>query len=105
MLIKKLLQYYKTENPYLNPKLLVEDIADALKTSRKAIASALSQYNDSNFVSFTNTNRVEQAIMLMEREECKNYKMTALAGDAGFGGTTSFYRIFQQITGVLPNYY
>lgn len=105
LLIKHLLKYYKSEKPYLNPKLRVEDIADSLNTTRKGIASALSDYNDSNFVTFTNTYRVEQAIMLMESHEYRNYKMSALATDAGFGSAQSFYRIFQQLTGVLPNYY
>jgi AraC-like DNA-binding protein len=105
LLIKQLLQYYKSEKPYLNPKLRVEDLAETLSTSRKAIASALSQYNNSNFVSFTNTYRVEHAIMLMESDEYRNYKTAAVAADAGFGSTQSFYRIFQQFTGVMPNYY
>lgn len=105
LLLKQLLQYYKSEKPYLNPKLHVDDLANTLNTSRKAIASVLSQYNDSSFVSFNNTYRVEHAMMLMENYEYRNYKMTAVSDEAGFGSTTSFYRIFQQVTGVLPNYY
>lgn len=104
-IIKQLLHYYKTEKPYLNPRLRVEDVAETLKTSRKTIASALNQYDDSNFVLFTNTYRVKQAIMLMESDEYQNYKMTAIAADAGFGSAQSFYRAFQQITGVRPNHY
>jgi AraC-like DNA-binding protein len=105
MLLKQLLHYYHTEKPYLNPRLRVEDIAETLNTSRKAIAAALSQYNASNFVSFSNTFRVELAISLMESAKCRNYKMSAIASDAGFGSGPSFYRAFQHVTGVLPNYY
>jgi AraC-like DNA-binding protein len=104
-LLEQLLHYYTTEKPYLNPRLRVEDIAETLNTTRKAIASTLSQYNESNFVSFTNSYRVEHAIMLTESAKGRNYKMSAIAADAGFGSAQSFYRAFQQVTGVLPNYY
>jgi AraC-like DNA-binding protein len=105
LLLKQLLHHYLTEKPYLNPRLRVEDIAETLNTTRKAIASTLSQYNESSFVTFTNTYRVELAIMLMESAEFRNYKMSAIAADSGFGSGPSFYRAFQQVTGVLPNYY
>jgi tetratricopeptide (TPR) repeat protein len=105
VLLKQLLHYYTTEKPYLNPRLRVEDVAETLNTTRKVIASLLSQYNESSFVSFTNTYRVEHAIMLTESAEYSNYKMSAIAADSGFGSGPSFYRAFQQVTGVLPNYY
>jgi tetratricopeptide (TPR) repeat protein len=105
VLMKQLHHYYETEKPYLNPRLRVEDIAETLNTTRKAIASLLSLYSNSNFVSFTNMYRVEHAIMLTESAEGSNYKISAIATDAGFGSAQSFYRAFQQVTGVLPHYY
>jgi AraC-like DNA-binding protein len=104
-MIESLNHYYLHEKPYLDPKLKVEDVAAKLNTTQKAIASALKQYNNSNFNTFTNQFRVDEAKMIMENLSDKFYKVETVAYDSGFGSRSSFYLAFEQFTGIKPSYY
>lgn len=104
-LIDNLIQYYHDEKPYLDPKLRADDVAAKLKTSQKAIATALKQFNNSNFNMFTNQYRIEEAKRIMEDLSDSFYKVESVAYDSGFGSKSSFYVAFEQFTGVNPSYY
>lgn len=104
-LIENLIQYYQTEKPYLDPKLRVDDVAAKMNTSQKAIAAALKEYNNSNFNTFTNEFRVDEAKRIMENLSDTFYKVESVAYDSGFGSKSSFYVAFEQFTGVKPSYY
>lgn len=104
-LIENLIQYYQNEKPYLDPKLRVDDVAAKLNTSQKAIASALKQYNNSNFNTFTNQFRVDEAKRIMENLSDKFYKVETVAFDSGFGSKSTFYAAFEQFTGIKPSYF
>lgn len=105
LLIENLIQYYHDEKPYLNPKLRVDDVAAKLNTTQKIIAAALKQFNNSNFNTFTNQYRIEEAKRIMENLSDDFYKVEAVAYDSGFGSKSSFYVAFEQFTGVKPSYY
>jgi len=104
-IIEQLIQYYRTEKPYLDPKLRAEDVATKLNTSQKAITAALKQNNNSNFNIFTNQYRIEEAKRIMENLSDSFYKIESVAYDSGFGAKSSFYVAFEQFTGVKPSYY
>lgn len=105
ILIEKLIHYYDHEKPYLDPKIKVDDVAAKLNTTQKAVAAALKQYNNSNFNTFTNQYRVEEAKLIMEKLSDNFYKVESVAYDAGFGSRSNFYVAFEQFTGVKPSYY
>ncbi len=104
-LIALIIDWFTSEKPYLNPKLKVDDVADKLGTTQKAVSLALKRYNDSNFTTFINHFRVEEAKRRLENPEYQNYKITAIAHDSGFGSKQSFYTAFVQATGIQPSYY
>ena len=104
-LLDQLIAWFISEKPYLDPKLKVEDVAEKLNTSQKVVATALKAYKNSNFNSFTNQFRVEEAKKRLENPEYRNYKITAIALDSGFGSKQSFYTAFEQATGIKPSYY
>lgn len=105
LLIKNLIRYYQTDKPYLDPKLRVDDVAAKMNANQKAIAAALKQYNKSNFNTFTNQFRVEEAKRIMENLSDSFYKVESVAYDSGFGSKSSFYVAFEQFTGIKPSYY
>jgi tetratricopeptide (TPR) repeat protein len=104
-LIENLIQYYHDVKPYLDPKLRADDVAAKLNTTQKAIAAALKQFNNSNFNTFTNQYRIEEAKRIMENLSDSFYKVESVAYDSGFGSKSSFYVAFEQFTGVKPSYY
>lgn len=104
-LIENLIQYFHDEKPYLDPKLRVDEVAAKLNTTQKAVAAALKQFNNSNFNTFTNQYRIEEAKRIMENLSDSFYKVESVAYDCGFGSKSSFYVAFEQFTGVNPSYY
>jgi len=104
-LIEKIIKYYVVEKPFLNAKLRVDDIAKYFNVSQKEISTALKNYDNSNFNSFTNKYRVEEARRKFENPEFVNYKMEVIAQQSGFGTIQSFYNAFELYTGVKPSYY
>ena len=104
-LLTELVNYYLTAKPYLDPNLKLNVIEEKLNTNRRAIAIALKTFHNANFNTFTNYFRVEEAKRLMEDPRCKNFKIEAIAREAGFGTRMSFYNAFQNQTGVKPSYY
>jgi AraC-like DNA-binding protein len=104
-ILEQLIEYYVAEKPFLDPKLKVANVAERLNCSRKDIATALKGYTDSNFNAFTNRFRVDMAIAMMDNTAYSNYKIEAIAHDAGFGSKSNFYDKFESCTGVKINYY
>lgn len=105
LFLNAVISYYQDEKPYLDPKLRIETVAEKLNTSQKAIAQALKMYNNSNFNKFTNFFRVEEAKQILADDKYKNYKIEAIAVEAGFGTTRSFYNSFEQFTGIKPSFF
>jgi len=104
-LMKKLQHYFHTQKPYLDHKLKVDEVAEALATNRKAIANALKSQGHHNFNSFCNLYRVEEAKKLLVSDNMGKYTLEAIGDKSGFGSRQSFYAVFQQITGMRPTYF
>jgi len=104
-LIEKLIEYYNNEKPFLNSKLKVDDVAKQLGVNQKEIATAIKQFDNSNFNAFTNKLRVEEARRKFENPDFDNYKMEVISEQSGFGTIQSFYNAFELYTGVKPAYY
>jgi len=104
-LLEALIMYYETEKPYLDPKLKLDTVVERLNTTQKALSQTLKAFNNSNFNTFTNYFRVEEAKKLMEDPRYHNYKIESIANEAGFGTRMTFYNTFESQTGIKPSYY
>ena len=58
-----------------------------------------------NFNGFINHYRIENALMLMPRQDFKNSTIAAIAFEAGFNSLTSFNTAFKKETGKTPSAY
>ncbi len=104
-LLETLIRYYETEKPYLDPKLKLETVVERLHTNSRALSQSLKAFNNANFNTFTNYFRVEEAKSMMEDPKFRNYKIEAIALEAGFGTKMTFYNTFESQTGIKPSYY
>lgn len=104
-LMKKLQHYFHTEKPYLDHKLKVDQVAEALATNRKAIANALKSQGHHNFNSFCNLYRVEEAKKFIVSPGMENFTLEAIGDKSGFGSRQNFYSVFQQFTGMRPAFF
>jgi tetratricopeptide (TPR) repeat protein len=100
-----IVNYFESERPFLNSKLKVEDISNALNINRRTITTAILENTGMHFISFVNNYRVREALRLLASSEYQNIKIEYIARESGFGSKVSFYAAFTQITGYKPSSY
>ncbi len=101
----KLLHYFDTEKPFLNPQLKIEDVANSLNINRKTLSTTLADRAGMHFISFVNDYRVREALKLLGSSDYQNIKIEYIARESGFGSKVSFYNAFTQVTGYKPSSY
>lgn len=93
----------KTNAPYLRPHLTLQELSEQLGgTPTGMISQSVNRYAGCNFNEYVNGYRVEKLKTLLQDPSNWNYKIMALAGDAGFSSKSSLIRIFKKHTGVTP---
>ncbi len=100
---QKVIEYFESEKPYLNSNLRFDDVTAQLRINRKTISDLIQQHAGMSFNMFVNSYRIKEVLMHLASPELKNYKIEALAKEAGFGSKTAFYKAFSQITGTRPS--
>jgi tetratricopeptide (TPR) repeat protein/AraC-like DNA-binding protein len=105
LLLGKLTEYVVNRKAFLNAKLKVDEVAEAIQSSQKEIAAVLKKQKNQNFNNYINQFRVEEVIRLFNDLANDHYKLEVLAGMAGFGSKQSFYSAFELIVGVKPAFY
>jgi AraC-like DNA-binding protein len=79
--------------------LKVEDIAEELGTNAAYVRQCITGAYGGSFKNFVNEYRIRYVQQLKKHPDAK---ITALALDAGFSSTATFYRNFTSITGQSP---
>ena len=100
---QKLIEYFESEKPYLNSNLKFDDVTGQLRINRKTISDLIQQHAGMSFKMFVNNYRIKEVLRHLASPELKNYKIEAVAKEAGFGSKTAFYKAFSQITGTRPS--
>lgn len=95
-----LLQYMKTEKPYLNSNLRLNDLAEQLNLSRHHTSQIINEHFDTNFFDFINTYRIEEAKNLLSENDGLN--ITDIIYSSGFNNRASFYKTFKKHTSMTP---
>lgn len=103
--VKELLDFMKTEKPYLKSNLTISDLASELNTQPHILSSLLNNKLSKNFFDFVNQYRIEEFKIQIEDPENKKYTILALAFECGFNSKSSFNRIFKNYEGVTPSEY
>ena len=97
--------YFDREKPFLDPKFKVEQVAENLNIPYKTINSIIRDSEDESFTNLVNRYRVQAAKEMLEDTRYNTYKIEAISNESGFGSKQSFYRAFEQFTGIKPAYY
>lgn len=104
-LYDRIVTYYEQEQPYLDPKLKINDIAEKFNATQREISEQLNAKAGCNFSVFTNKYRVKEARRLFEDPDYNQLKIDVIAAKSGFGTIQSFYNAFELNTGVKPAFY
>lgn len=104
-LISELKVIMKTEKPFLDPGLKLNELADRLSTNRTYLSKAINNQLKTTFPNFVNEHRIREAIRLITSGYIENRTQEALAMKSGFSNRTVFISAFKKYTGVLPSFF
>lgn len=99
---QKLMDLMEKKQLFLEPTLKVEDILDLLGITYKELQQVLKTEDHTNFKNFLNIYRIDHAKKLLTDPECQHLTIEGIGLESGFGSKQSFYKTFQQMTGVTP---
>ncbi|MFA6770732.1 MAG: AraC family transcriptional regulator [Bacteroidales bacterium] len=96
----RLLNYFETEKPYLNPKLTINEVALYLYSNKTYLSRLINDQYNNNFSQFVNFYRIKVAKELFS----KNNQMTIhqLCDLSGFGSMATFTMAFRLYIGSSP---
>ncbi|MBN1927505.1 MAG: AraC family transcriptional regulator [Prolixibacteraceae bacterium] len=98
---KKILEYFNTETPYLNPDLSMSILSEKLEIPKHHITEVLNGVLGKNFFQFVNEYRVNE--VKKKLNDPKNlYSIEAIGYECGFNSKSTFFSVFKQITGQTP---
>lgn len=98
----KLERIMKEEQPYLNPRLALSELADLAGTNVHTLSRLINEGFDKNFYDFVNSYRVEEFKKRIVLPAYKNQTFLALAFSVGFNSKTAFNRSFKKLTNSTP---
>lgn len=100
-----LIRYVTTEKPYIQSRLSIQDLAQALDMPVRHLSQVINEHLDQSFYDFINRYRVEEFKKRVVDPQHKNYTVLSIAIDCGFNSKSSFNRIFKKVEGCTPTEY
>lgn len=100
---EKLMEYMRSEKPYLREDLKITDLSDYLSIPAHHLSEVLNHELHTNFFDFVNGYRIETAKALLADPQRREEKILSIAFDSGFGNKATFNRVFKRATGMTPS--
>lgn len=102
---KTLIDYVEAEKPYMQSRLSIRDVAEALDVPVRHLSQVVNEHLEQTFYDFINKYRVEEFKRRATDPRYKNYKVLSIALDCGFNSKASFNRIFKKFEQCTPTEY
>ena len=93
------------QKPFLDSKLTIYQLAKILDTNDKYLSMYINVKLNSNFSSYINSLRIEEAKKMLNSKESRNYTLETIGNMAGFHSKSSFNSSFKKSTGMTPSEY
>jgi AraC-like DNA-binding protein len=93
----------KGEKLYLKPGLTIAEVAEKLKCSRHHLSQALNEHLKKSYPDYINQCRIDEAVQLLSSPLNAQFKIAAIAYDAGFNSLSTFNEVFKKHTGKTPS--
>lgn len=105
LLKTKLLEYMQREQPYLDNDLNLIRLAHLIGVSNHKLSYLLNKVLETNFSSFVNKYRAENAMQIILDPEKSHFTMLQIAYEAGYNSKTVFNTHFKKVTSMTPSAY
>ncbi|GAB1403094.1 hypothetical protein MASR1M74_02720 [Lentimicrobium sp.] len=97
-----LLKYMEEQEPFLDAKLTIRQLASLLNTNSRYLSIVINEFEGCNFNQLLNRYRVNKVIRLLVDNQAKSYSFFGLAQRAGFNSKSVFISSFKSQTGQTP---
>ncbi len=105
ILREKVDAYLRDHKPYINPRLTLHELADALELHPNVLSKTINDGFERNFFDLVNSYRIEEFKRLLEIPQYENYTLLGIAFEVGFNSKTAFNRSFKKLTQLTPSEY
>ncbi len=94
-------EYFRSESPYLDMELKIDDVSARVFTNRVYVSRAISECSGSNFCQYVNGYRIRYAMDCFRRNP--SLRVTDLSAMSGFRTVASYNMAFRRFVGELPS--
>jgi len=101
-IIEIVLQYMKSNKPYLEPELTLDQLALQVAIKPRRLSQAINEILQQNFFDFINRFRIEEAKRLLTNPSYKKTTILEVLYKVGFNSKSSFNTLFKKYTGLSP---
>ena len=102
---KKIIDYLKSEKPYIQSNFSMHDLSNHLNVSRRKISYVLNDIIQKNFYGVINEFRIREAEELLMKDKFNQLKIEVLGEMVGFQSKSSFNACFKKVAGMTPSEY
>ena len=103
--VNKVLEHMKTNKPYLNHLLTLENLANQLDMTSRFLSQIINRHFKQNFFEFINSYRINESKILLERSENTSTTILQILEQAGFNSKATFNTFFKKTVGLTPTQY
>ena len=101
----KILDIIVMQKKYKDKDYSAKKLAEDLGTNTRYISAVVNVQFHTNYTSFVNKFRIEEAMTLMVDKRYQELTMEEVSDMVGFANRQSFYASFYKITGITPKEY
>lgn len=93
------------EKLYLRQDLSMHQLAKEIKTNTTYLSRIIKETYKTNFSTFLNSLRINEAKTIFANEQYHNFTIDAISRECGYKNKSTFNKAFRNITGFKPNEY
>jgi len=101
-LFNRLMDFMKTQRPYLEPNLSLKELSEMMEVPAKNISQVINEKQNQNFNDFVNTFRIEESLLYLKNKEMPRKTILEILYASGFNSKSSFNLVFKRYTGYTP---
>jgi AraC-like DNA-binding protein len=103
--IKELKQYMTQKEPYLDPSLTIQELANQINIPVRDLSVLINHHMDQHFFDFVNEYRIQKAMHILKDTSKKDLTILEILYEVGFNSKSSFNTSFKKYTNLTPTAY
>jgi AraC-like DNA-binding protein len=103
--IIRVTNYMEKNRPFLDNQLKIDELAQLVSLSPKALSNLINREFNVNFFEYVNNHRLKEVKQHLANPEMAEQSIIELAFLAGYNSKSSFNRLFKLDTGQTPSQY